>query len=779
MLPRALTVACLAVCLPLVGLPPSAGAQLPGAPPHIERILKKLQSGQSIGTQEEAALERWGASMEQAAGRDGVFGTTDGAAGRGEPGDGELAWPTRVAVKDLPAHPPSREAYVALVKEVARAYGQKLGKARAQTDSLLRVARRDSDGANLGAALLSIGAGSAGVYAMTWSALRKPDDVLTASNLGVALSGMGDHRRALLVLRYAETAKPNAPLILLNLGWTHFNMGDPTGAKRHFERAVSVAPHYASAHLGLGLVAAWQGDVATARAHLRRGLAGGYSRAAAAAYRTVQGSGRRAGQGGGAPSPIATERDRGAMPSLPDPPIYPSMARMARAGEPLQRAGAALDRRIAELQQQLESLQAALGRQMTAAAGTRGAGVWLPRRFEKELFLLEDITVLVLGEPGELGVASRAVAKEFEGLEQRTARALPGMEDEARRMERTMEQRERLLQQYQAEMDRLGREQASFEKWDAGISEQIERCYSQTGGHLGGNEAEKACARALQRQRNERWHALQRQEQQLQRKYDKLLGEQQFQADQGVHRSCVQEKRMLDDAYTTQYKAWKAQWDAYKRAIPDYYAFTNPVLQKIYDPTLNELLNVDRELKVLLDYRTILQMGGDLPRLLERYNALQCVEPQPPQPPEEVKEPKLEKKRPQPCPFKKPLALDIGVAEVELDCQHFKLEAGQGIIGSVERDFVKHETTLGLGVGLDADAAVVGAGGKAMVKMTVGPGDEVRDVTLVGSLEGKVGAGPGVGGEVEASMSLLEGGPPMDIRGGVKGAAMSLDSLAE
>jgi tetratricopeptide (TPR) repeat protein len=766
---RTLATICLMICMTLFVFLSSASAQMPGMPPHIERIINKAQSGENITAQEQDALEKWGRSMEGAQG-EGVSGTLPAGEPAGEPGAEGITWPEKVKIKDLPSKAPTREAYLGMLKEINQVYGQKLGKDRLPIDAALARAKRRGEGSDMGALFLAMGAGSASIYTTTWTAMRAPDDVLTASNLGVALSGMGDHRLAVSVLLHADKGRPNTPLFLLNLGWAYYNMGDSAGAKRYFERAASIAPDYAPAQIGLGLVAAWQGDRGRALIHLRKGLAGSYSRAAAAAYRGIRSAGRQPGKGSPDSKPISTDRDSGQPVHLPDPPVYPTISRMAGSEQALQDLSAGLDGRIRQLQQELQSLNRVLGKQMGKAAEVGADAVLLPRAFEKELFLLEDITVLVLGEPSESGTAIQDAGKLFDEMSRRTEKLIPIAEDEWRRMEKAIGQQEQLLEQQNAELENLWQEWQSFE---AQIKPQMERC-DRPGMS---REASDACYKPLSRQYDARWEAYQRKKEQIERKYESLSGQEQYKKEQVTYRTCLMEKGMLDDLYTTNYKSWKTMWDAHKRGVSDYYAFTNPILAEVYAPTLNEILNVHRELLVLSAQRNILGMGANLPEVAEKYYSLTCVEPQPPQESEKPKEqPKLGKKKPSPCPFKKPLSLDAGFMGVELDCTYFKLSAGQGLIGSVKRDFVRHETTLGVGVGAGLDANIMKVGGSMMVNVTVGPGDTVRDVSFTSSVEGQIGVGPAVGGGVEATWSL-QGGP--DISTSTKGGVMPLPEMAD
>jgi hypothetical protein len=102
-----LTLRCLILCLTLSAFLPPAGAQNPGVPPHIERILQKAQAGRNITDQEQAALQKWGESMAKGA-QGAVSGSGDGPAGA--PGTEEITWPEKATDQGSADQGPHQES---------------------------------------------------------------------------------------------------------------------------------------------------------------------------------------------------------------------------------------------------------------------------------------------------------------------------------------------------------------------------------------------------------------------------------------------------------------------------------------------------------------------------------------------------------------------------------------------------------------------------------------------------------------------------------------------
>ncbi len=241
-------------------------------------------------------------------------------------------------------------------------------------------------------------------------------------------------------------------------------------------------------------------------------------------------------------------------------------------------------------------------------------------------------------------------------------------------------------------------------------------------------------------------------------KMDKL----QFEGEQLSYRMCMGEKGDLESSYSAGCKNYTLVSNALKEAIPDYYAFTNPIIERMYAPSINEFYNLYRELRVVIHLEIVAVFASGLPGYADQLNQMICVEPEPPEPPEEVPGPELPSKKKKDCPLgENGIGGGIGVFSFELSCDHVKLSGGEGILWSVKRDFTKHETTIWGGVGVKGEYGRGNATVEANVGMeiTFGQGDAVKDVAFTSSVKA------GVGGLAEAEISgrfALEGGPSVD-----------------
>ncbi len=688
----------------------TAGAQM--FPPEIQAIMEKLQRGEALSSQEQKTMMEWSASMAPGR-RDDAYGQAgdDGGQESGDGGPYEMAEPPSPSPEGIKAPCParkklsvpdetiSREAYLDLVRETAEIYGERDADGRREVDSMLGMAQNPGDGSDLGAVLLSMGAGSASIYATAWTALRKPDDFLAANNLGVVLKGMEDYERALKVLRYAESLSPNSFLAAVNLGWLFYEAGDLDRAEQYFVRAGTLDPEAASTKLGRGLIAECRGNHALARQLLSEALARKYSVAGAAAM--VQARAAESEGGDQPQEPVSREKSPDQEIVLPDLPVSPSPESVIDADQGLENLQASLDNRIRQLGNDIVSLSRVVARQQARGEQDPGNSVVLYRDFGRELFMFADITNILFGENSLLAKAGNRSSGHLEALTANIDSYNPQFIQD-------MEKGQEYLEQIQ----RLG--------------EQALAC--------GSNEA---CRRA----------------------YEKKIDAVKYKLEQLNYESCRRQKRMLEESYGESFRAWKGYMEAVQEAGRDYYAFTSPLLEKVYSPSLNELLNAKREMRVLVHYKAAVGLSLNLPDMAAGYQNLQCVPPKPPQP-ADTDSPQSQDRKPKDCPFKSPLSVKVIVVSFELDCEKVKIEAGEGLLVSYQRDFTKHETTIGVGVGAQFRGPIASGGAKMGVDITIS-GDDVTDVGFSSSVSSKAG------GVLETELSgrwSLEGGPSVNMQ---------------
>lgn len=237
----------------------------------------------------------------------------------------------------------------------------------------------------------------------------------------------------------------------------------------------------------------------------------------------------------------------------------------------------------------------------------------------------------------------------------------------------------------------------------------------------------------------------------------------QYEIDLLLFQMCKLQKKDLESSFSAACKNYALVSGAMKEAISDFYAFTNPTIERMYAPSLNEYYNLFRELAVLSHLKIAAGFAVGIPPVANQLNELVCVEPKPPRPPSPPADPSLPTKEKKECPLgENGIGGGIGPLSFELSCEHVKLSGGEGILWSVKRDFNKHETTLWGGVGAKGE---YGSGNVSLeatlgMEITLGQGDSVKDVAFTSSVKA------GVGGLAEGEVSgrfALEGGPSVSM----------------
>jgi len=672
-------------------------------PDEIKRIMAKEKAGEDLTEAEEATMEKWfdemDKKMEQQSNSNGKQGSANlGVKKSGCPPAAKVPF----KVVDL-----TRDSYIAMAKGLMAVYGPKSGDLPG-LKKLLETSEKPTDGADMGAIFRMAGAGSASIYAASWSATQKPGDILTANNLGVALKDMGEFSKAIQVLRYADKLKPNIALIIINMGWVYREMGYPVLAKQMFEKALKVAPEMTSPYLGLGLIAKCEGNNIKAEEYLRKALADNYSAAGIAAYKQAKAA-QPPKKSGEQEKPLTPEKGDAGEVNVPEMPVYEQMERTASQQQQVQNYMNRIDSRMQRLLNEYNSALAVVKKQQEKALKDPGNSMVFRRDFAMELMQFQDVTELLFGENSNYG---KAITNGGKLLEQNSAfieKDLPSIQQNLEKSIRLLEQMTKLI------------------------------------GDMAACGDNKICQAKVQQQ----------------------INAVQYEMDQLEYQSCVLQKGEMENTFSATCKAYKAEYTALKEAVSDYYAYTNPILEKIYSPSFNELQNLYREMLVLAHEKAVVGMGSGLPEMANQYNELKCVEPKPPDPPEaDPDDSKLPKKKEKDCPLGKDgIKMGIGALSFELGCDHVKLSGGEGLLWSISRDFEKHETKIGVGVGAKGEYGNGNLSVEAtvMVEVTIGQGDVIKDVELTSSV--KAGLGGLVEGEVGGRISL-EGGPELTSDGG-------------
>ncbi len=602
--------------------------------------------------------------------------------------------------------PLTREGYVALAKSLMATYGPRVGKALPEVKKILESAQKPTDGSDIGAIFMMESAGSATIYCTAWSASINPEDLLTANNLGVALKDMGEYVKALRVLMYADKLKPNIALVVTNLAWVYHEMGDPVNAQVMFERAATLAPGMPSPQLGLGLIYECKGNHALALKYLRKALAESNSAVGIMAYQKAKES-RTENPSQEQDKHLSSEKGQTGDFNVPDLPVSENKATMEKVGSSLTDYHNKLSSKTQNLLEQYQSLLKIVSQQSIRSQQYPDNSIVFSRDFSKEIFMFYETAVLLFGENSNYGKALNEGTKNTGRSSDLIMKDVPGL---MQLQDKHQQLTERLIELMKEEIA------------------------------CGSNEICAAKVRA------------------------KMVPVQ-AEINEVEYQICLLQKGELDILYKGIHKLYKNVSDEFMAAAYDFYAFTNPVLEKVYAPSLNELMNVYRELVILIHLENVVGMGMELPGIAQQYDELKCVEPQPAGSLPELKDPEIPKKEKGPCPLgEKGIGAGFGALSFELSCDHVKLSGGEGLLWTINRDFNKHETTFWGGVGVQGEyghgnidvEANIGAG------VTIGQGDVVKDVALTSSV--KAGLGGLVEGELSGRLDT-QGGPSVEATG--------------
>jgi hypothetical protein len=682
----------------------------PSIPPDVQAIMNKLSAGGTPTPQEQQRLQQWSQSMAnsmspsgaQTGGASQSFGSSASPQSPGSPGlpfqggasNAKISF-TQLCPKPssaaLPSTPPTAAEYLALVKALATRYGAKLDlQTRMALDS--GVTQAGANAGSLPALLVPAGAINEAVYAGAVAAERNPLDVNAANNLGVSLDQAADYPDAARVLLYLASLRPQSPLAIVNLAWVYFNAGSSAAAKKQFQLAQRLASDMAAPEEGQGLIAGCQGDMASAKTLLGSSLKKGYSTAGAVGFMAAQQA-----------QPSSSPTDAGWAPPDSEPPPNPdSMIPDLKVPEQMEYSpnyAAALKQLAQHSQSRLADLenQMMAAGQRVAAINRRfqqqGDGVInLPLTFEAELFEFKEVVNL-------------SYYARFRNMDQVNKQVTQAMNANGETTVTTMGGDFRQYDQLNTQMTQMQKEAAG----------------------CGSNQA---C-----------WE-----------KYEQQLKDVMAQMDQLSYQTCLHSKQSIDGSYIQTHKLWKAQWDDFRPASADLYAFTDPILKKVWVPALYDFLSLQRETTVYSIYTPLSGAAAGLVRAGDAYKDMKCVPPPPKETTEEARPPDLPTESPPPCPLGNGIGFGLLVVSVHLGCDSASIEGGEALKFKATRNFATHSTTLWAGVGAGAsagfDAPMLGSmtpkasvSAEAGVGITIGQNGTVSDVYVSSELSAKISAG--------------------------------------
>ncbi len=218
---------------------------------------------------------------------------------------------------------------------------------------------------------------------------------------------------------------------------------------------------------------------------------------------------------------------------------------------------------------------------------------------------------------------------------------------------------------------------------------------------------------------------------------------------------CKNVRPVLNSEYGKYKASWGGTWEAEQKVIREYGEVAHATISRIRHDDLREYVDSERKLHLGT-------MAQDGPADIIAWGSvggaiLPCTLPVPEAP--AVKVAPQEAADNAPCPqfLQNGIGVDLGVASVSLDCEKIAVQAGEGLIGGFEHNYVKHEQTYYLGVGLEATAGVgpvsAGVGGSAGVFVTCS-GNTVRDIGVRGSSSASV---PGLSMEASGTAAVVSG----------------------
>lgn len=218
-----------------------------------------------------------------------------------------------------------------------------------------------------------------------------------------------------------------------------------------------------------------------------------------------------------------------------------------------------------------------------------------------------------------------------------------------------------------------------------------------------------------------------------------------------TYRDCKLTKSTADTQYSQMYKVWKQFSDSLRDSSRDFYAYSQPIIDQVWAPALNDLLQAHRELAVLTLYKGEADGARALAGMAKGIQKLKCVPPAPPATPKSAKDTNLKKQKPD-CPLKPPLKLGLVVLDMELGCDKVELSGGEVLRFKFERNFAKKETAYWVGVGASASLPKIDLGGGN------GLGDNGNSWSPPGST-----IGASVTGEVMIGLHINDAGDVQDI----------------
>ena len=573
-----------------------------------------------------------------------------------------------------------------------------------------------------------------------------PADGLLVSNFSALLRMLDSTALSLPVLVYAKSLAPMSPIVLTNLGNTLFELGDDRKAEVFFKRALSIDNHFRDARTSLVDVYLKRKELGKAYEELMKGVEEvTYTENTKTELAVTK-------------NDPATKKQSQSNKQTPPPPTGPAASGSSSGG------GSTPD--------QLKLPPFPDWSDLKAFMAAKGPGNW-----EKEInkgfkTSIDEMT----GAGKKHGAQVASVLKLPRELQQEAmdailnnpfAKMAERSECAMEIMQQYMDDRyDRILKDYSETEDKNGdKNTKSFATVSDAFAKHTQTLANTMQAKLNSTtpEMEKAASgQGLSKEEAEKAGSAAGETLMQLPEYQKLMVE-----------YCRATKRLTEDRFADWKNNVRILHNKTNDLLMEYWVYCEQYLNQVYDEDYDRLnamrmLYVYGKLSILSGTYTAMPLAflttafgsssGDCPDAIPAPTSAAG---------DADMNTTVPKKKGPPCPFDGKAKMPFFVGSIKFNCESVQIEAGEGLIGSVEHNFRKHTTTLGAYIGEEGEFGVMGASVKAGMTVTFDRNGQPTDGALVGevignviglggrSIKGTVAAVAGVDLEVEKEIILM------------------------
>lgn len=241
-----------------------------------------------------------------------------------------------------------------------------------------------------------------------------------------------------------------------------------------------------------------------------------------------------------------------------------------------------------------------------------------------------------------------------------------------------------------------------------------------------------------------------------------------YQAARVAMANCSKAGRVVADKFFAEWRdATRASWSKAKEALELYWVYSDGILGRIYD---QPSFDFAQQVRVTTVKVSLLPFAvGMTSQLTGMAMAdVMCLAPADSAPPVPGPQPtvklELPSKQKEKCPIEGLPSIGVGVASLSVNCESWELEAGEGVIGKVKRNFKTGATTIGIGPGIEGDFIGIKVGAKVLVNVSFdGEGrctgfsvEPSAGISLTGKdlVSGGVGVGTAVNVDLQGHVTI-------------------------